>query len=212
MGLFKKKERTVRRKRPSKVMKFKQEHGIIYYFVIALILLFAANVALLPLGTISSLFYELEIWLISFLRQPITLQFWFLSLIFIFVWIFGYILTPSISIPSTGEWYVLRRRWQENEQVYFQTLRGKIIATDMTNYKKIGMHHFIINEVYPFWYEGRWVYQTAELEGMKNQISQEIIQTLSDRLAELLENEATGEPRLKIEHIQKLQGKGGEEQ
>ena len=202
-----------RSKKKTKILqKLKQQHGFWFYFIGFLIFLFALNVALLPLNQISSLLYEVEIWLISFLRMPIRSQLWFTILILGLVWILGYILTPVLSIPSTGEWFIVLRRWQENELVYYKTLGGTVIATHYSNTSRKGMHHFIYDRVVPMWYQGKWLYQTIDLEALKNEIAQNVIEVLSNQVAILEESEANREPKLTIEEIKRLMSKGGEEE
>ena len=133
--MFRKKKEKKDEKAPGKLKSLLQKKpserrgsSALFYFVIIILIIFALNVALLLPPQLSSLFFEIEIWLISWLRSPITFQTWVWIIMFAFIWLFGYAFTPFLTIPSTEETYIVLDAWREGEIVYFKTLSGKILG------------------------------------------------------------------------------------
>ena len=141
-----------------------EKPSILFYFILAVLIIALLNFALLLPLQVSSVFYEFETMIIRFMKIEITLQTWTFILLIVLVAIFGYYTIPIVTIPSTQDFYIYRWTWEEGEIRYYRTLSGKIIAVHKNLVRKLLFKHMIYGAVYRFPYYNYVTYQTADLE------------------------------------------------
>jgi len=195
----------------------RRKRSFLYYFVLILLVLFALNVAMLPTTKLSSLFYEIEIWVISFLRMPLTFQVWSWLIISIFLIFGGYFLLPLLTIPATEEFFIVRDSWLEGEIRYFKTLTGKIIGVHKDYVKDFGIwifkHYFVIGFVGRIVYEDFILYQSKDLEVTRSILAERLAKQLAEECANLREMLKRYEPTYTREDLKIILGhkEGSEE-
>ncbi len=135
-----------------------------YYFFIIVITILLLNFAFLLPPQLSALWFESELLVIQFLKNPITLQTWaFFILFFIIAWV-GWYMMPVVDIPSTSESHFYTWRREEGGVVFFRMLNGREMAIDRGALKRRLLRWNV------YWPVGRMpqgdivVYETEELE------------------------------------------------
>ncbi len=214
--LFKRKEkekaprglRTYFRKNPRE----NRHRSWTYYFILALIIIFALNVTFLLPPQLSSIFYELEIWLISFLRTPITQQTWFWIVAFASAVLGGYFAVPILTIPSTKEHYIVIDTWIEGELKFFKTLSGKVLAIHRDVVKSFSLHSFVFYPVSRTPFEDYILYQTSGLEVTKSILAERLAAQLAEENAVLREMLKRYEPYLSMDDVKILMSRGVSEE
>jgi len=217
--VFKRKEKN---KAPRRLASFfrkspreRRRSSLLFYFVLLLIMLFALNVALLLPQQLSSVFYEIEIWIISFLRSPLTLQVWVWMVISVLLVLGGYFLLPVLTIPETEEFFIVRDTWLEGEIRFFKTLTGKTIGVHREYVKSFGVwkfkHYFVIGFVGRVVFDDYILYQSRDLEVTKIILAERLAQQLAEENAVLREMLKRYEPTFTREDLKLILGRKEEE-
>lgn len=142
----------------------KRKLPLSYWIVVFILGLLLLNFALLLPQQISALWFELELLVIQFLRNPIVLQTWeFIVLFFIVAWI-GKFVMPVIDIPATKEshFYIWRR--EEGGITFFRMLNGKELAFDAGGLDRKLLRWQVFWPVNRIPQGNVILYETAELE------------------------------------------------
>ena len=206
--MFKKKEKEKSPKGLSSFFKKKpkerRESSFWFYFVVFLIILFALNVALLLPPQLSSVFFEIEIFILATLYHPVSLALWIWLVLFSIALLTGYYFVPVLTIPSTGEWYIIRDSWIEGDIRFFKTLSGKILGIHRELIDKIHRHWFVFGPVGRIVFENYILYQTEELEVTAGIMAQRLAEQLATENAVLREMLKRYEPYLSIEDVERL--------
>jgi len=161
-----------KKKKVRKQSKPRKRLTLSFIFVSFILVLLALNFALLLPPQLGSLFYELEIWLISFLRAPITFQTWLWMLLGAIIFVAGYHFMPVLTVMPNEfrrmETYVLLDAWDDGVFYYFKTLSGKVIKVYAQWVGKTGVwkfsRYYISMPLHKKDYGGVIVYESDALE------------------------------------------------
>ena len=155
--------------------------------MIIIALLFALNIGLLlPLGFLS-IIYEIELAILQFIRIPIPMWLFIISLIL--AAIFGIYFIPRIEIPDADEKYIYTSTWSDGKLRYFKTVGGTVLAlndawcvkTGFLRYTMIGaVDNKEIDER-----ENVILYESKNLEVTKSLIDKEEMEHYKKKLAAL---------------------------
>ncbi len=190
-----------RNKEPKKLKEMEKKHprnkrvmSLTFLFVALLITFFALNFAMLPTMELSSLFFELEIWIISYLRSPMTFQTWVWMVYSAILFVTGYIFMPFLTVANIyghGDTYIVVDAFTDEYFYYFKTLSGKIIKVYAPYVSYTGVwkfkHYHVHGIMYKSDYGGFIVYESKNLEVTYLSLVQDKYHMVIEVNAQLLE-------------------------
>ena len=172
-----------------------------YWFLLIVLSLLILNFALLLPPQLSALWFELQLLVIQFFRNPITLQTWaFIVVLFITAFI-GWYSLPVVEIPNTNDSYIYTYRWEEGSMVFFRTLTGKIIIMNKKVPKRKLLRWIV---VYPVSRnpQGRTItYETDSMEVSAELKYKRYAEALAEEIAHLYAEKERSETRLSIDEV-----------
>jgi len=177
-----------RRRRPT----FLQNHPLLFYAILAIIILAALNFALLLPTAVASIFYEIEQFFIRLFLLPITLNRIELFILLAIVAAISYFFVPIVWIPSTGEAFIYRGTYSDGKLRYFKKLNGKIIAINEKWPAKKWLKYVVMGRIESISENNDiLIYESKDLEVTQSLLDKSYVEALQERIAALEDEIAT---------------------
>ncbi len=179
-------------RRSRRAPNFIQEHPILLWTIIIIVILAALNFALLLPSVFATIFYEVEQFFIRLFLLPITLNRIELFIILIIVAVISYFLVPMIWIPSTGEAFIYRKSYSDGVLRYFKKLNGETIAINEQWIAKKWLKYVVIGKIENIAENnGILTYESKNLEVTQSLLDKSYVEALQERIANLEDEIAT---------------------